>query len=365
MDWFGAGEGVRSRLTVLEGDIHQPMPGLGNGDAAQVIREADEVVHCASDTSFSARKREQVERTNLQGLENLLDVVKKTRCRAFHLVSTAYVAGKAVGLCPEALRQADGFHNVYEETKFRAEWLAARRCAENAIKLYVHRPSIVYGDAETGRTLAFNGLYYPVRTVHYFQKLYTRDILENEGKKARDMGIHLNRDGTLHMPLRIVTQDDSGINLVPVDYFVRAFMAIREEAPEGGVFHIVNSRNTGIRELVDHTMRFFGLTGLRAVSPDAFAMHPANGLELMFENHVQVYGPYMMDKRVFGNSATAAVTAKHNIACPAFDYSVFAVCMRYAVAVDWGKTQGRERGEACGKKHLMDTGKSNRRKNAG
>ncbi len=337
LNWFGIRKDQRMDLKILQGDLNRPGLGLDPRDARVVSRETDETVHCASDTSFSPDRREQVERTNILGLENLLDVVRESPCRALHLVSTAYVAGKSRGLCAEDFGQVREFHNVYEETKFRAEKIAAEHCAVNRITLYVYRPSIVYGNSTTGRTTLFKALYYPIRTLHFFQKLYTRDILENGGKKARDMQVLLGGNGVLHLPVRIQSSDECGLNLIPVDHFVEAFMAIRRGCPEGGVFHIVNPRSTTISRLADYTRRFFQLEGVRAVEPDEFLKQPRNGLELLFDSYIRYYGPYMQDRRIFENSRTSAILAGQNISCPEFSYQVFATCMRYAVETDWGR----------------------------
>lgn len=337
LDWFGLRKDERLKLKVLQGDLNQPGLGLDIQDAKIVAGIAYEIVHCASDTSFSSKKREQVEKTNVLGLDNLLDVVRKSKCRGFHLISTAYVAGRRSGLCAESLNQVVEFYNVYEETKFRAEKIISEYCTRNSLNLHIYRPSIVYGNSSTGRTTLFNALYYPIRTLHFFQKLYVRDILEFGGKKAREMGARLNNDGVLQLPLRIQSSDECGLNLIPVDHFVEAFMAIRRECPEGGVFHIVNPRRTTISRLTDYTQRFFKLDGIRTAEPDEFIKQPRNALEILFDNHIRYYSPYMQDKRIFENSRTSAILAEKNISCPEFSYPVFAVCMDYALETDWGR----------------------------
>lgn len=337
LDWFGVAQGPRSRLEILEGNLDHPGLDLPGRELRMVTQEADEIIHCASNTSFSAGKRQQVERTNIHGLEHLLDVLQGGACREFHLISTAYASGKRSGPCPEDFARTEAFHNVYEETKCRAEHLAEVRCAQNRIVLTVHRPSIVYGDSVTGRTFLFNALYYPVRTLHFFSKLYSRDILEQDGAKARAMGVAMDPDGALRLPLRIAGSESHGINLIPVDHFVRAFMAIRADAPQGGVFHIVNPESVTIGRLVEYTRRFFRLKGIRTAVADDFIGTPKNGLELLFENHIQAYGSYMQDHRIFENAKSGAILNRYGIICPAFTYDVFATCMRYAVDVDWGR----------------------------
>jgi nucleoside-diphosphate-sugar epimerase len=337
LDWFGLSKEQRLGLKVLQGDLIRPGLGLDAQDAGIVAGEADEIVHCASDTSFSSRKREQVEKTNVLGLVNLLNVVHKSKCRGFHLISTAYVAGRRSGLCAEGFDQTVGFHNVYEETKFRAEVIVSEYCTRKGLNLHVYRPSIVYGNSNTGRTTLFNALYFPIRTLNFFQKIYVKDILEFGGKKAREMGVRLGNDGVLHMPLRIQSSDECGLNLIPVNHFVEAFMAIRRECPEGGVFHIVNSRRTTISQLAVYTQRFFKLDGIRIAEPDEFIKRPRNGLEILFDNHIRYYSPYMQDKRIFENFRTSAILAGKNIVCPEFSYPVFAICMDYALETDWGR----------------------------
>jgi nucleoside-diphosphate-sugar epimerase len=357
LDWFKVEESQRLQLKVLEGDLDHSLLGLDTKCARFLFNRVNETIHCASDTSFSALKRKKVERTNVGGLQNLLNVIQESCCRKLHLISTAYAAGKVSGLCREDFGHTETFHNVYEETKFQAEHIAAHRCAQNGITLYVHRPSIVYGDSKSGKTSLFKALYYPIRTFHYFQKLYTRDIMENNGNKANAMGVYLDQDGTLHLPVRIESLEGSGLNLIPVDHFIKAFMSIQETTSEGGVFHIVNPRNTTIQQLVDYTQRFFHIQGIRIADRKEFMTHPRNGLELLIENHIQAYGSYMQDNRIFENSRTAAILAKHNIVCPEFNYEIFATCMNYAVSVDWGRLLYQEGNTECMKKSPMDTKK--------
>jgi thioester reductase-like protein len=76
----------------------------------------------------------------------------------------------------------DEFNNVYEESKCRGENRVGERCSREGIRLGIYRPSIVYGDSRSGKSLSFRGLYYPVRTVLYFKNLYRADMLERGGR---------------------------------------------------------------------------------------------------------------------------------------------------------------------------------------
>ena len=336
LDWFGVDSLVRSRLEVFEGRLDDPDLGLNFAEYKYLAKRVDEIVHCASDTSFSERKRAEVEKANVANLENVLTLASRGNCCFYHHVSTAYVAGRNEGPCKENLVETRAFANVYEETKHRAEWIATRHCAKEGIRLNIYRPSIVYGDSGTGRTIRFNALYYPVKTILFLKDLYEKDIKRNGGRKAEEMGARIDQDGTIHLPIRVTVAASGGINLIPVNHFTEAFVAIMEDCLEGGIFHIINTRTKPIEEIIDHVRRFFRVKGIRAVPCETFVEFPRNGLEVLFDHYIRAYGPYIRDTRIFENSRAEAILRKRNIGCPDFDYDVFSRCMQYALDVGWG-----------------------------
>lgn len=333
-DWFGLDGEARRRLAVAEGDILDP--GWGAGAGAGDLSGVDEIVHCASSTSFAERRRPEVEAANIEGLGRVLDFAVRGRCSVLHHVSTAYAAGKRTGVCKEDWIEGGEFTNVYEETKARGEILARDACRGEGIRLNVYRPTIVYGDSRTGRTLRFNALYYPVKAAVRLRDIYLADIRERGGAKAAELGIRLAEGGRLVMPLRIAVGREGGLNLVPVDHCVDAFMALFEESLDGGIYHIANPGTTGIEDLVGYARRYFGLEGIEACGTEAFGARPKNALEALYEAYLDAYRPYMQDPRVFDGANAAPILRMRGLACPAFDEAMFARCMAYAVETDWG-----------------------------
>jgi thioester reductase-like protein len=200
--WLGR-EGIPSCVQIVPADLNRPDLGLSPADYHRLASSIDEIIHCASDTSFSERKRPQIEKANVENLHHLLEFAAKSRCCFFHFISTAYAAGKKRGVCPEALVDTRSFFNVYEETKHRAEMTAAKRCNREGIRLNIYRPSIVYGHSQTGKTLRFNALYYPVKILVFLKNLYLEKHREQALESAERMGISFSADGTAHMPIRI------------------------------------------------------------------------------------------------------------------------------------------------------------------
>jgi nucleoside-diphosphate-sugar epimerase len=336
LDWLGVPADRRKNIRVVEGRVDEPGLGLEPAALKSISDEIDEIVHCASSTSFAERKRAEVESVNLGGLAQMLDLAGRSGCRRFHLISTAYVAGVTSGLCPEEFVRPPVFFNVYEESKCRAEGLAAERCGAFGIRLTVYRPSIVYGHSETGRSLLFNALYYPVRTAVFLKNLYETDIRERGGRRAAEMGVCLDTDGWTVMPIRIAMDEESGINVIPIDFFVRAFGAIREEAAAGGVFHIVNSRRTNLEDVIAYTRTLFRIRGISACQAREMEGKPRNPLETVFETYLEAYGPYMRDRRTFSTERAGPILTERGIRCPDLTYDIFKRCLDYAVQCGWG-----------------------------
>lgn len=334
--WLGLDLGQASQLKVIEAYLDRPDFGLEKSLYDSVADQTDEIIHCASNTSFSERKRREVETDNITNLRHLLDFAGTSRCLAFHHMSTAYVAGKKQGSCREDHVETGAFTNVYEETKYLGEQMISEVCRNQGIRLTIYRPSIVYGDSKTGRTLRFNALYYPIRTVLFFKNLFEKDIQEKGGRRAKQMGVKMNGHGSIYLPIRIEAEEKGGINLVPVDYLVAAFLEIMDACRDGGLFHVVNHKLITIRELVEYTKRFFNVEGIEVVLPGTLDASPRNSLEILFDNYVEAYRPYMMDTRIFENGKTREVLAHKNIKCPDFDFDQFTRCMSYAVESEWG-----------------------------
>lgn len=332
--WHGVAPAARQRAHVVAGEITEPGLGIEPNARRSLRGEIRQIIHCASDTSFAERQREQVTAANVDGMRHLLDFAVESTCPSLHHLSTAYVAGRHSGLCREELVRDAIFYNVYEETKCTGEWLAWETCHAEGIRLTIYRPSIVYGHSRTGRTFRFNALYYPPRVAHMLKKLYETDIRERGGTRAKEMGVRIEPDGSLYLPVRIAVQDGGGLNLIPVDYFVAAFFAIMEKG-EGGIYHIVNEQAKGIEELMGYIGTWFGLSGLRACPSGAYDRSSRNALEILVDEYLAAYSSYMRDTRIFDTARAGPVLEERGIACPELDYSVFSRCMAYAVQVDW------------------------------
>jgi nucleoside-diphosphate-sugar epimerase len=335
--WFGLKKEELANITIFEAALEEKNLGLETNDYHDLLQYTDEIIHSAAATSFSERHRAQVERTNLTSLLNILTLAQESHCYFFHHISTAYVAGRRTGICQEELGEAHTFYNVYEETKYLGEKLAIKECEKSGIRLNIYRPSIVYGDSKTGRSNRFNALYYPIKSALFLKEIYERDIHENNGKKALEMGVKMEPDGYFHLPLRLTEHKNGMINLVPIDYFTKAFYYLMQDGLSGRIYHITSHDPARLEDIMNYFQAMFKVSGIITVDEQTFTHSPKNPIELLFDSFMDMYWPYMYDTRSFDSTEANRILSKYQLACPNFSYEIFYNCMDYALKVAWGK----------------------------
>lgn len=335
LEWHGLD--YSKNFKVVSGQVDEPRLGLGEEAYSYLVQNIDEIWHCAADTSFAEKLRKQAEKVNVQGTLNLLKLAAESQCYFFHHMSSAYVAGRVRGKCMETYAPQWQFYNVYEETKHIAEGHVLNTCGTEGIRVNIYRPSIVYGDSRTGKSLSFKAFYVPFRAGHYLKKLFERDIEENEGLKANKLGVRKTEDGKLYIPIRIGKTDGSSFDLIPIDFAVNGCMAIMENSLDGGIFHLVSREPSTLEDLIIFGERFFNVTGYKSVPTEEFVGQPRNALENLFDSFIRVYEPNFHDDRIFDDTQARGILDKNNVTCPGLDYEIFSKCIKYAIEMDWGR----------------------------
>jgi len=323
------------QLETVETDLTKPTLGLPHGRYDALCAAAGPIIHFASDTRFSEQNRPESIAANVHALAGTIRFAKDSAAPWFHYISTAYAAGGSSLFCREASVMPSGFLNVYEETKAWAEREVAAQCGEHSIPFTIIRPSIVCGDSRNGRANRFNALYNHVKALYFIKEIYLNDIRTQGGRKSRDWGIHLDNNDILHIPLRIVLPQRGTINLIPIEYFVSATMALLDHGQSGTIYHLTTDTPTTVEVLASYCEAFLKIKGIEIVYghlQDALEQNPP---EALFNRFIEPYRPYLSDKRVFDRRTTDCGTA--GLLPPEFTYPVFERCMKYAVEVNWGK----------------------------
>ena len=157
------------------------------------------------------------------------------------------------------------------------------------------------------------------------------DLLQKGGEKAHRMGARMIDENRLFLPLTIRVPENSGINIIPVDYFVQMFMKILEGRTQGGIFHIVQKEHCLSRDLIEYAGRYFNIEGLTTASGEI----KGGTLERLFNLYNEAYLPYLEDTRVFSSDNTGHL--REFVPDDRFTYERFKLCLDYALETGWGE----------------------------
>lgn len=280
------------QFQTLAGDITAPDLALTPDALAQARAETTTLYHLAAIYDLAVR-RDVALRVNVAGTRNVNEFARTlTRLRHYHYVSTCYVAGKRTGRIREDELQHDaGFRNYYEETKYLAELEV--EALKRELPVTIHRPAVVCGDSRTGETAKYDGVYYLINYLRMQPRLLS---LANIG----------NRDVRL--------------NIVPVDFVVRALAALaRDERARGATLQLADPHPLTTRELFDtiaHALA--GRGALLQVPP------PLVRASLTFPATESVTGmprvavPYFFIEQTYDTTRAQTLLAPHGVTCPPF-----------------------------------------------
>lgn len=239
-------------LQPVRGDITVTNLGLDPTTADQLAQEVTDVIHCASDVSFT-RTIEEARKVNLLGVVNLIGSVSRWR-HVKHIahISTIQVAGRRTGVIYEDdLFHPYGFVNSYEQSKYEAEVYLRGFMGDLPIAIY--RASGLVGDSRTGCVRQFNWL-------HQMMRMYSKNLL----------------------PV-IPGNPDLQVDLVPIDWLVKVLWHIFSKGFEPGMtYHLAAGKENSltIREMVELTQKCLAQSGYardrelltpRIIDQEAFA----------------------------------------------------------------------------------------------
>ncbi len=304
-----------SRVRVICGDITEYHLGLSEAAFDRLATQITHIIHSAAAIQFTL-PAECARQVNFVGTVNVMQLAQRAaeigRLRGVAHISTAYVCGDRDGWIYENDSATPGrFSNTYEQTKFEAEQYV--RTLMPTLPITILRPSVVVGDSRTGRTLAFNVLYSPLRFIY-------------------------------RGSIRALTCDPATpLDVVPLDYVAAAVHHIFFCTQTAGkTFHIVAgpSEAPTVGSIVRHFLHYLG-KNLGDRSDRAPSLRTSNGeattatprtLQLM-----SAFDPYLKVTRCFDNTNTLTALQGSGITLPSFT-GYFDKLLDYCLSVNWGRT---------------------------
>ncbi len=279
-------------FTVIKGDITLENLGISEKDLEIVCAQTTDVHHLAAVYDLAVKK-DLAYCVNVEGTRNVNEFVKTLpNLRRYNYVSTCYVAGRRTGVVLETeLEHEAGFRNYYEETKYLAEMEVEKLKAE--IPTTIFRPSVVVGDSRTGETTKYDGIYYLM--------LYLR--------KAPNLLRFLN-----------VGNQYVKLNLVPVDFVVRAIAALaKDDSAAGKTIALADPNPLTTEELFDAITETL-INKKSVIKPPPKLIEWSLGLKIAPPLTGLPFPsvPYFFVPQAYDTSVSEKLLAPHEIACPNF-----------------------------------------------
>jgi nucleoside-diphosphate-sugar epimerase len=154
---------LSSRVVPLRGDITVPGLGLEPLLRKRVERETRAVVHAAADISFS-RSLDSARFVNTLGTYHVAEIASACeQLERFVFVSTAFVAGRAIGTILERDSAVGaGWVNFYEQSKHEAECCVRK----SSLPWTIVRPSTIVCNGADGDIQQINAVHRALRVYH-------------------------------------------------------------------------------------------------------------------------------------------------------------------------------------------------------
>lgn len=275
------------------------------------------LIHGAAEVRFDLPLAE-MRRQNVEGTRHVLDLATRLadqgRLARVDHVSTAYVAGDRTDRALESEGDVgQGPRNAYEQTKLEAEGLVGER-RQAGLPIAIHRPSIIVGDARTGRASSFKVLYWPM-------KVYARGRFRT-----------------------VFGRPDCPVDVVPVDFVADALLHLTSDpATLGGTFHLAAGPEgqSTIAALAALAAETFGRPPVRYVDPDVYdrwlrpVLRPVlRAVRPDVAERGAVYLPYLRSNPTF--DTREARRALGGIAPPPVE-AYFGRIMQYALQTNFGR----------------------------
>jgi nucleoside-diphosphate-sugar epimerase len=281
-----------------------------------------ELLSCAASLQLFSNGNEEPHRTNVVGVESLLDWVRRHEITSIHAVSTAYVCGSYTDGVSEVFHHPKPqFKTEYEKSKWHAEALFNEWSSEPGHVLTLYRPAFLVGDSVSGYTTQYGGFYQFARVVSL---LKDRFRVSDNGERT-------------HVPLRIPGKPDDPQNFVPVDFASRIITEVMaDELLHGRIYHLTDGAPPTNDDIKTHLEDYFGLCG-GYFTESAGEIRECSPAESLVWEMFDIAAERVAHNPHFRQDNTERVMSARGITFPALTRERFFTLLDYAVANRWGQ----------------------------
>jgi len=289
---------VLNRIEIISGDITEDKLGISNDKWNELSQKINIIYHSAATIHFNLPYNEAYQ-INVLGTKRVLNFAeqcyKNRVLQVMNHISTAYVGGKIFRTFFEhELSIGQEFANTYEKTKFEAEILT-NEYINRGLPIIVYRPSIIAGNSISG--------------------VITKGAIIFE---------FINQFST-HTYKEFICNEDSSLNIIPIDYLIEAMIHISmEKNNTGKTFHVINKNNTNIRSMVTTICKALNVATPLFISIDN-QNHASKYTKLLLYTFIN----YIEKSHVFDDSLATKALNNSNIICERINADYFVKIVSY------------------------------------
>jgi thioester reductase-like protein len=213
---------VKKRIIPVVGDLSQPLLGLSKDRFNAIAKSVDVIYHNGAWVNFTY-PYSQLKAANVSGTQEVLRLAVQSKLKPVHFISTIGVVGAADRQLETVqedtpIDRSEQIESGYTQSKWVAEKIVTLG-RDRGIPVSIYRPGRISGHSQTGVCNPDD---------HTFRMI--RGCIQ----------------------LGSVPQDNSMVNLTPVDYAVGAIVHLADRpASLGKTFHIFNPQPTPWEEVVN------------------------------------------------------------------------------------------------------------------
>lgn len=283
----------RVRLVPLDGDAAAMDLGLSGKEYRELASRVDRIHHVAQ-VNYPGVQRKMAETVNLGATREVMELGRVcSDLKSIVVHSSAVVSGNRTGTVREdELNAGQQFRSPVEETLARAERVA--RAAMSELPVSVIRPTQIVGDSRTGEVDRFDGPY---------------------------LLMLLLITSPQEFPVLLPTKGDLAMNLVPIDYVVRAARHIGlAEGARGKTFHLADPEPLTVRRVFELVAESGGrrLPGGFIPTNLTRALLRAPGLAQLAKSP-RAFVDSIATRVTYDTSNTDTLLANTDIRCPRFE----------------------------------------------
>jgi NAD(P)-dependent dehydrogenase (short-subunit alcohol dehydrogenase family) len=208
----------------IEGDLNEALLGIGSRGIADLKGKVQHFFHLAALYDLDASAAD-LERANVAGTRNALDLASELGASCFHHMSSIAVAGRFPGTFSEDMfEEAVRLDHPYFRTKHESEALVR---ANGRVPWRIYRPGMVVGHSATGVMDKIDGPYYLFKLIQKVRK-------------------------ALPSWVPLLGFQGGHVNLVPVDFVATALVRLAHVSGEDGrCFHLTDPADRRIGEVLN------------------------------------------------------------------------------------------------------------------